>query len=173
MFSLCHSFHLVFWVKSDLGRACRFYLAGWLMPVSDVSHLFWGFEAERHEGANRRQIFFYLFFFPQFWGCSDCRRRVSQVDEADNYAWTPDTEKMSFDPGHLACSYVSVINILSFGIPQKRSSGATSLVSNTLRVACVVWKCWLEWQEKPKWLRSMELLLSLFSEKTLRVSTGC
>lgn len=106
----------------------------------------------------------FFFFFSQFWGCLDCRRRVSQVDEADNYAWTHDTVKMSFDPGHLACSYVSVINILSFGIPQKGSSGATPLVSNSLHVACAVWKCWLEWQEKPRWLRSMELLLSLFSE---------
>lgn len=140
-----------------------------------------GIEAERHEGANKRQIFFFLF---QFWGCSDCSRRVSQVDEADNYAWTPDTVKMSFDPGHLACSCVSVINILSFGIYDSRGGSHGNTV--------VVWLCqWLitlcmlpvpsesvDWndrksqecgaairnQSSPSWPRSIKLLVTIFRE---------
>lgn len=32
----------MFWVKSDPGVARSAYLAGRLVPVSDVSHLFWG-----------------------------------------------------------------------------------------------------------------------------------
>lgn len=118
--------------------------------------------------------------------------RVSQVDEADDYAWTPDTVKMSLDPRHLACGGVSVINIFSFGIydtrggiPWIHSCGAMPVVYNTLHVACVIWKCWLEWQGKSRgWCSSKKSeqvplgsdVSSCFChcfQRTLRVSRVC
>lgn len=101
---LCRSFHIVFWVKSDLGRAHSFYLAGWRVPVSDVSHLFWGLKLR----DTRVPTGVRFFFFFQFWGCSDCSRQVLQLNEADNYAWTPDTVKMSLIP----VTWLVVVSVL-------------------------------------------------------------
>lgn len=71
-------------------------------------------EWSREMPAHQQEDLFF-FFGLQFWRSSDCGGRLSQVDEADNYAWTPDTVKMSFDPGHSACRRVSEINIFSSG----------------------------------------------------------
>lgn len=90
---------------------------------------------------------------------------------------------MSLDPRHLACGGVSVINIFSFGIYDGRGGSH----GNTVVVPCqwFITLCMLpvsservDWndrnylecgaairsQSSPSWLRSIKLLLSLFSE---------
>lgn len=69
-----------FWVKSDLGETRGLCLARCSAPVTDVSHLFLGMKL-RDARALPGGIFF-LFFFASNFG----EGRLSQVNEADNYA---------------------------------------------------------------------------------------
>lgn len=140
-------------------------------------------KAKRHQGAKRRQILIFFFYSPFLW-MLHCSRRVSQADEADNYAWTPDIVKMNLDPRHLACGGVGVINIFSFGMYDSRggSHGSTTAVpcQRFITLCMLPASCEsVDWndrgsqecvvairdQSSPQWLRNIKLLLSLFSEK--------
>lgn len=100
-------------------------------------------EAERRQSTNRRIFFFYA---SNFWG-------GSQADESDNYAWAPDTVKMSFDPGHSACRRVSEINIFSSGFRNSWGRSQCQWCRTPWNVAHATPKCLLRWEEKSPYKR--------------------
>lgn len=83
---LCFYCAVPFRLSSGLGATWgKLARSGCFTPVTDVSHLFWGMKL-KDARAPTGGILFIFFFGLQFWGCSDCDGRLSQVDEADNYA---------------------------------------------------------------------------------------
>lgn len=64
------------------------------------------------------------------------------------WVWIPDTWLVVVSVlliySHLGCMTAAG------EIPWKHSCAAMPLVYNTLHVACVIWKCWFEWQEKSR-----------------------
>lgn len=183
VFLLCRSFHIEFWVKTDLRRARSFYLVGWLMSVSDVSHLCWGSRLRDTKVLRGGRFFFSSNFGDVKIAAGESHKPMKQMIMHEpltqwKWVWIPDTWLV----------VVSVLLIFSFGMydSRRRSHGNTVVVPCqwfiTLYMLPVSSES-VDWTDRksqeyggaqrnqscPSWLRGIKLLLSLVSN-TLRVS---